>query len=96
MRSSFCSWVCLRSDRVLTTNVQLQGSFESVPRPPRQGGIGTLVWSAFGAHPSAIATFSSAQTNCTKRENECCDSTELNEASVKAHLEVQIRRNSYE
>ncbi len=92
----FCSWVCLRSDRVLTTNIQLQGSFESVPRPPRQGGIGTLVWSAFGAHPSAIATFSSAQTNRTKREIERCNSTELNEAGVKAPLEVQIRRNSYE
>ncbi len=32
MRSSFCSWVCLRSDRVLTTNELLQGSFESVRR----------------------------------------------------------------
>ncbi len=29
MRSSFCSWVCLRSDRILTTNKPLQGSFES-------------------------------------------------------------------
>ncbi len=30
----------------------------------------TLVWSAFGAHPSAIAAFSPAQTNRTKRDNE--------------------------
>ncbi len=29
MHSSFCSWVCLRSDRVLTTNEPLQGSLES-------------------------------------------------------------------
>ncbi len=36
---------------------------------PLQGGLGTLVWSALGAHPSAIAAFSPAQTNCTKREN---------------------------
>ncbi len=28
------------------------------------------VWSAFGAHPSAIAAFSPAQTNRTKRDNE--------------------------
>ncbi len=85
MRSSFCSWVCLRSDRVLTTNELLQGLFESVPRPPLQGGLGTLVWSTFGAHLSAIAAFSPAQTNRTKRENELlCDSTELNEAGVKA------------
>ncbi len=69
MRSSFCSWVCLRSDYVLTTNEPLQGLFESVPRPPLQGGLGTLVWSAFGAQPSAIAAFSPAQTNRTKREN---------------------------
>ncbi len=33
-------------------------------------GLRTLVWSAFGAHPSAIAAFSPAQTNRTKRENE--------------------------
>ncbi len=45
----------------------LQGSFESVPRPPLQGGLSTLVWSTFGVHPSAIAAFSSAQTNRTKR-----------------------------
>ncbi len=32
----------------------LQGSFESLLRPPLQGCLGTLVWSAFGAHPSAI------------------------------------------
>ncbi len=77
LRSSFCSWVCLRSDRVLTTNEPLQGSFERVPR--------TLVWSAFGAHPSAIDAFPPAQTNRTKRENELeFDSTELNEAGVKA------------
>ncbi len=44
MRSSFCSWVCLRSNRVLTTNEPLQGSFERLPRPPLQGGFGTLVW----------------------------------------------------
>ncbi len=75
----------MRSDRVLTTNEPLQGSFERVPRPPLQGGLGTLVWSAFGAHPSAIAAFPPAQTNRTKRENELeCDSTELNEAGVKA------------
>ncbi len=43
MRSSFCSWVCLRLDE------PLQGSFESVPRPLLQGGLGALVWSAFGA-----------------------------------------------
>ncbi len=68
MCSSFCSWVYLRSDRVLTTNGEpLQGSFESVPRPPLQGG--PLVWSAFGAHQSATAPFSPAQTNHTKREN---------------------------
>ncbi len=65
----FFSWVCLRSDRVLTTNKPFQGSFESVPRPPLQGGLGTFVWSAFGAHPSAIAAFSPVQTNRTKREN---------------------------
>ncbi len=58
------------SDRVLTTNEPLQGSFDSVLRPPLQGGLGTLVWSAFGAHLSVIAAFSSAQTNRTKRENE--------------------------
>ncbi len=52
--SFFCSWVCLRSDRALTANEPLQGSFESVPRPPLQGGLGMLVWSAFDAHPSAI------------------------------------------
>ncbi len=37
-----------------------------------------LVWSAFGEHPSAIAAFSPAQTNRTKKENE------LNEPGVKA------------
>ncbi len=58
------------SDRVLTTNEPLQGSFDSVPRPPLQGGLGTLVWSAFSEHPSATAAFSTAQTNRTKRENE--------------------------
>ncbi len=68
MCSFFCSWVCLRSDRVLTTNEPLQGSFENLK--PLQGGLGTLVWSTFGAHPSAIAAFSPAQTNRTKRENE--------------------------
>ncbi len=78
MASSFCSWVCLRSDRVLTTNEPLQGLFESVLRPPLQGGFGMLVWSAFGEHPSAIAAFSPAQTNRTKKENE------LNEPGVKA------------
>ncbi len=57
------------SDRVLTTNEPLQGSFESVLRPPLQGGLGTLVWSAFGAHPTVIAAFSLAQMNRTKREN---------------------------
>ncbi len=46
MPSSFCSWVCLRSDRVLTSNEPFQGSFESAQRPPLQGGLGTLVWSA--------------------------------------------------
>ncbi len=61
MCSSFCSWVCLRSDE------PLQGSFESMPRPPLHEGLGTLVWSAFGAHPSATAAFSPAQTNHTKR-----------------------------
>ncbi len=56
--SSFCSWVCLSSDRVLTTNEPLQGSLECVKRPPLHGGLGTLVWSAICAHPSAIAAFS--------------------------------------
>ncbi len=70
MCCSFCNWVCLRSDCVLTTNKQLQGSFERVPRPLLRGGLGTLVWSSFGAHPSATAAFSPAQTNLTKRENE--------------------------
>ncbi len=46
-----------------------------------------LVWSTFGAHPSAIAAFTPAQTNRTKRDNELqCDSTELNGAGVKAPL----------
>ena len=85
MISTFCSWVCSRSDHVLTTNEPLQSSFESVPRPPLQAGLGTLVWSAFGAHPSAIAAFTPAQTNRTKGGNELWyDSTELNEAGVKA------------
>ncbi len=70
MRSSLCCWVCLRSDHVFTTNEPLQGSFESVPIPPLQGGLSTLVWSAFGVHPTAIAAFSPAQMNRTKRENE--------------------------
>ncbi len=35
MHSSFCSWVCLRSDRILTTNKPLQGSFERVPTSNR-------------------------------------------------------------
>ncbi len=48
----------------------LQSPFAIEPRPPLQGGLGTLVWSAFGAHPSAIAAFSPAQTNRTKRDNE--------------------------
>ncbi len=48
IRSSFCSWVCLRSDRVLTTNEPLQGSFENTLRPTLQGGLGTFVWSASG------------------------------------------------
>ena len=84
MISTFCSWVCSRSDHVLT-NEPLQSSFESVPRPPLQAGLGTLVWSAFGAHPSAIAAFTPAQTNRTKGGIELWyDSTELNEAGVKA------------
>ncbi len=85
MRSSFCSWVCLRSDRVLATNEPLQGLFESVPRPPLQGGLGTLVWSAFGAHPSAIASHLPKRTAPRGKTNSC-DSTELNEAGVKAPL----------
>ena len=70
MRNSSSSWVGSRSDHVLTTNETLQSSFGSVPRPPLQGGLGTLVWSAFGAHLSAIAAFTPAQTNRTKGENE--------------------------
>ncbi len=88
LRSSFCSWVCLRSDRVLTTNEPLQGLQGTAPGfvwKSTETGLRTLVWSAFGAHPSAIAAFSPAQTNRTKREKELeCDSTELNEAGVKA------------
>ncbi len=57
-------------DCFLTMNEPLQSSFAIEPRPPLQGGLGTLVWSAFGAHPSAIAAFSPAQTNRTKRDNE--------------------------
>ena len=58
------------TDHILTTNKPLQGSFESVPRPPLQAGLGTLIWSAFGARSRAIAAFSPAQTNRAKRENE--------------------------
>ncbi len=44
--------------------------FAIKPRPPLLGGLGTLVWSAFGAHHSAITAFTPAQTNRTKRDNE--------------------------
>lgn len=91
MISTFCSWVCSRSDHVLTTNEPLQSSFESVPRPPLQAGLGTLVWSAFGAHPSAIAAFTPAQTNRTKGGNELWyDSTKLNEAGVKERFSSKV------
>ncbi len=79
MPSSFCSWVSLWSDE------PLQGSFESVPRPPLQG-LGTLVWSAFGAHPSATAAFSPAQTNRTNSSA----IQPMNEAGVKAPLQLII------
>ncbi len=58
------------SDCFLTMSEPLQSPFAIEPRPPLQGGLDTLVWSAFGAHPSAIAAFSPAQTNRTKRDNE--------------------------
>ncbi len=53
------------SPRANRSRVRLQ----SGPRPPLQGGLGTLVWSDFGAHPSATAAFTPAQTNRTKRDN---------------------------
>ena len=55
--------------------------FGSEPRsPPLQGGLGSLV---LLLHPSAIAVFTPAQTNHTKRENAPgFDSTQLNKAGV--------------
>lgn len=52
MHSSSGSWVWSRSAPVLTTNEPLQSSPESVPFPPLQGVLGTLVWSAVQVHPS--------------------------------------------
>ncbi len=72
-------------DRGRITSEQHQSSSGSVSRPPLSSGLGPLVWSDSGAHPSTTAAFTSRQTNCTKWVKALkFVSTELNKAGVKA------------